>query len=86
METIAHLIPHELEASSDLWMPADRIAKISVPALLLVGGASPAWAHNTVRAVADAIPGARHTSLDGQTHGAADDVLAPVLVDFFTQG
>jgi hypothetical protein len=35
------------------------------------------------RRVAAAIPNAQHASLDDQTHGVADDVIAPVLVQFF---
>ena len=84
LEAMAHLVPHELAAASGMWMPADRIAKISIPALLLDGGASPAWCRNTVQGVAETITGARRVSLAGQTHGAADEVLLPVLVDFFT--
>ncbi len=84
LETLAHLVPYELAVACEQWMPADRIAKISIPALLLDGGASQAWCRNTVRAVAETITGARHVSLAGQTHGAADEVLLPVLVDFFT--
>ena len=61
-------------------MPTDRLANVRVPTLVLSGGASPDWARNAVDAVAATIPGARHVSLDGQTHGAADEVLAPVLV------
>jgi hypothetical protein len=33
--------------------------------------------------VAAAVPGARTRVLEGQTHGAADDVLAPVLIEWF---
>jgi pimeloyl-ACP methyl ester carboxylesterase len=64
-------------------MPSERLAGIRVPTLVLGGGNSPEWFQNTVRAVAATIPEAQLRSLDGQDHGAADDVLAPVLVEFF---
>jgi len=83
MEAIAHTLPYDLEICGDQTLPRSRLAKIEVPTLALSGGASPDWARNAVDAVAAAIPGAQHTSLDGQTHGAADDVLAPVLLKFF---
>jgi len=83
MEALAHTLPYDLAICGDMSMPADRLATIAIPTLAISGGASPDWARNTVDAVAAAIPGARHTSLPGQTHGAADDVLAPVLVEFF---
>jgi pimeloyl-ACP methyl ester carboxylesterase len=84
MEAIAHTLPYDLAICGDQSVPTDRLAKIRVPTLVLSGGASPDWARNAVDAVAAAIPGARCVSLDGQTHGAADDVLAPVLAQFFT--
>jgi pimeloyl-ACP methyl ester carboxylesterase len=59
------------------------LASIQVPTLVVSGGNSPDWARNAVDAVAAVIPGAQHASLDGQDHGAADDVLAPVLKQFF---
>jgi hypothetical protein len=34
-------------------------------------------------ALAAAIPGARHQTLEGQTHEVAADVIAPALVAFF---
>jgi len=83
LEALAHTLPYDLTICGDQWIPAGRMAKISVPAHILGGGDSPAWFQETVRAVAAAVPGARHTLLEGQTHGAADDVLAPALVELF---
>lgn len=84
LEAIAHTLPYDLAICGDQRIPADRMAKISVPTHVLGGGESPAWARNTVHAVAAAIPNAQHILLEGQTHGAAADVLAPVLVKFFS--
>jgi len=36
------------------------------------------------RAVADAVPGAQHRTLTGQTHNVAPTVLTPAVVEFFT--
>jgi pimeloyl-ACP methyl ester carboxylesterase len=65
-------------------MPAGRLATIEVPTLALDGGASPDWARHSVREVAAVIPGARHITLEGQTHGADVKVLAPTLEEFFS--
>ncbi len=62
---------------------ARRLASLRMPALVMAGGASPQWMRNTAKAVAQAIPGAEYQVLEGQTHGAADEVLVPVLVSFF---
>jgi pimeloyl-ACP methyl ester carboxylesterase len=61
----------------------DRLAKISVPTLALAGGASPAWAREGTRAIAEAVPNGQARVLEGQTHRVADDVLIPVLMEFF---
>ncbi len=63
--------------------PAERLAKVAVPTLVLDGGASPAWIRESARRVAGMIPGARHRSLEGQTHDINPAVLAPVLEEFF---
>jgi len=84
MTAIAHTLRYDIAVCANNEMPSDRLAAIAVPTLVLGGANSPEWFHNSVRAVAGATPGARFRFLDGQDHGAADDVLAPVLVDFFT--
>jgi pimeloyl-ACP methyl ester carboxylesterase len=82
LEGIAHTLPYDLAICGDQSVPADRLATIEIPTLVLSGGDSPAWARNAVDAVAAAVPDARQRTLAGQTHGVADDVLAPVLVEF----
>lgn len=64
-------------------LPAEPFASIAVPTLVLSGTNSPEWIRATAGAVAAAIPGSRHMTLDGQGHSATPDVLSPVLVDFF---
>jgi pimeloyl-ACP methyl ester carboxylesterase len=83
MSSLAHTLAYDITLCGDTnEMPAARLAGIDVPTLVLGGGNSPEWFHNTVRAVAETIPGAELRFLAGQDHGAADDVLAPVLIDF----
>jgi pimeloyl-ACP methyl ester carboxylesterase len=83
MTAIAHTLSYDVTVCANNEMPSDRLAGIRVPTLVLGGGNSPAWFHSTVRAVAATVPGAQHRFLDGQDHGAADDVVAPVLVECF---
>ena len=65
-------------------LPADRWAKVAVPVLVADGGASPAWMRHTADAVAAVLPDARRSTLAGQQHAVAPEVLVPVLTDFFT--
>lgn len=81
-EALAHTIPNELAVVGDQRIPAQRLATINVPTLVLSGGDSPPWAGDGAEAVTAAIPGSEHRVLEGQTHNAADDVLAPVLGSF----
>ena len=83
MTPYAHTLAYEVRLCNDGRVPVDRLAKISAPTLALAGGASPAWAHEGARAIAAAVPGGQARVLEGQGHGAADDVIIPVLTEFF---
>ncbi len=58
-------------------------ASVTVPTLVMVGGASPAFFHNGAQTLVDILPNARLRVLAGQDHGPADEVLAPALVEYF---
>ena len=63
--------------------PAAEWAAVKIPALVAVGGKSPAWMTNATRALADALPDARHRTLPGQNHMVKPQAIAPVLTEFF---
>lgn len=64
-------------------VPTKQAARVSVPALVMDGGASYPFMHVTALALAKAMPHAQHLTLEGQTHEVAADVIAPVLEEFF---
>lgn len=78
----ANTLPYDMVLGTD---PGDALAKISVPALALTGADSPAWMREVAARVARTIPGGELMTLAGQEHRVADEVLASVLVDFFTR-
>ncbi|MFL6138180.1 MAG: alpha/beta fold hydrolase [Frankiaceae bacterium] len=82
MRSIAHTLPYDLAICGDYVMPVDRLNRVDVPALVISGERSPAWMRDAADALAATLPSARRVTLDGQDHGAADDVLAPVLAGF----
>ena len=49
---------------------------------MLAGSASPAWLREAAVRAANAIPGARHDSLEGQDHNVAPDALTEAVVGF----
>ena len=66
-------------------LDAAQWAGIESPVLTVYGGKSPAWMKTSVRAVADAVPGADCHEVPGQTHLIKTAAIAPVLTGFFTR-
>ncbi len=83
MLAIAHTCAYDSALAVHSELPADRLAALSMPVLVLTGGSSFPWIGRTAAAVADAIPRAELRVLEGQPHSPAPDVLAPELIRFF---
>jgi pimeloyl-ACP methyl ester carboxylesterase len=64
--------------------PADQASGVTVPALVLAGGASPEWMIDAGSQIADALPNGRFRVLEGHEHVVPPSVLAPVLTEFIT--
>ncbi|GAA1720770.1 alpha/beta hydrolase [Fodinicola feengrottensis] len=83
-ETIAHTLAYEAAVMGPgNALPAERLATVTQPTLVLTGGASPAWMVNAGKAVAATIPGAAHRVLEHQTHNVDPAALVPELLEFF---
>lgn len=84
LESLAHTLPYDVAVvGAGNRLPAERMASIGIPTVVMVGGASPAWAHAGAGALVAAIGGSGLVTLEGQTHAVDQAVLAPVLADFF---
>jgi pimeloyl-ACP methyl ester carboxylesterase len=87
MERMAHTLAYDgLIMGETMYgspLPLKRWRSVTVPTLVMDGGASQAWAHNGAQAITDVLPNAQRRTLEGQTHGADPAVLAPVLIEFF---
>jgi len=66
-----------------LAVPVAKAATISVPALVMYGGASFPFMRPTAQTLSAAIPGAELREVAGQPHPVAAEVLAPLLAEFF---
>lgn len=64
-------------------LPAGRWSSVTMPALVLDGGKSPAWMRRAMRSLAEVLPDAHLRTLEGQTHMVKAKAHAPVLVEFF---
>ncbi len=82
-ESVAPTLAYDNAIMGDGSVHTERLASITVPTLVIDGGASPAFMHNAAQAVVHALPNAQHRTLEGQTHDVAPEVLAPVLTEFF---
>jgi pimeloyl-ACP methyl ester carboxylesterase len=83
LESVAHTMPYDMALMGDATLLSERAPTVTVPTLVLDGGASEPWGHRSADAVAAAVPGAERGTLEGQTHEVASAPLAPVLAEFF---
>ena len=87
LEALAHTLAYDGAVMGDNMagdpLPAQRWTSATAPTLVMDGGASPAWIRNSAQALAAVLPNAQHRVLEGQTHAARPDVLAPEIERFF---
>lgn len=82
LEAIAHTLAYDAAIAGDLSLPAELIASISTPTLVIDGEASVPVMRAGARALAAALPDARHRSLADQTHDLDPGATAPVIEEF----
>jgi hypothetical protein len=89
-KALAHTLPYDCAIVDDYHkgkpIPAGRWPALASPPLVMAGGRSPAWMRHAMQTLAGALPAARYQVLDGQTHQVRPKALAPVLLQFFSQG
>jgi len=83
LESVAHIIAYDGTIMGNSSVPAARLAKVTMPVLVMAGGASPDWLPNAAEATAKALPHGGYRLLEGQTHDVDPKVLAPELEEFF---
>jgi pimeloyl-ACP methyl ester carboxylesterase len=83
-EALAHTLIYNAMIIGDFSLPAERIATVTVPTLLIDGGETP-WLSHAAQAVAEVLPNAQRRTLKGQPHNVAPEAMAPALIEFFTQ-
>jgi pimeloyl-ACP methyl ester carboxylesterase len=89
MEAIAHTLAYDGEIMEGLMLgkpfPAERAkrwASVTIPTLIMNGGAGWPFMRTGADALAKIMPNAERRTLEGQTHDVNPEVLAPVLVEF----
>jgi pimeloyl-ACP methyl ester carboxylesterase len=87
MEAIASSLPYDAAALGYAHggaLPEERVASITVPALVLCGGATYPFLQEVAARIAKTLPNGTYETLDGQSHDVSPEVLAPALVKFFS--
>ena len=82
-EAIAHTLAYDATIMGDYTLPVDIAKAITVPTLLIVGGASFGFMGETADALAELIPNAQRATVEGQAHNVDPAALALVLERFF---
>jgi pimeloyl-ACP methyl ester carboxylesterase len=87
LEAVAHTLPYDGMIVDGTMngkpLPKTRWASVTIPTLVMDGGKSPAFMQQGAEELAAILPHAQRRRLEGQDHGPADEVLVPVLVEFF---
>jgi pimeloyl-ACP methyl ester carboxylesterase len=85
MQAVAPSLAHDSAAMGDRdggLVPHDLLARVDVPALVMVGGADHGFMIDVARTLVDGLPDARLAHLLGAGHDAGPDIVAPALLRF----
>jgi pimeloyl-ACP methyl ester carboxylesterase len=89
LEMIAPTLAYDSEVMGDIGrdgtIPVDQASRVTVPALVLTGGADYPWMIDVGRRLADTMPNGLHRVLEGQEHTVPPEVLVPVLAEFLAE-
>jgi pimeloyl-ACP methyl ester carboxylesterase len=88
LEAIAPTLAYDAAAmGNDRSVPVDRASKVKAQTLVMDGGASlkfMPFMRTSAEKLAKAIPNAQRRTIEGQSHDVSSEVLAPVLIEFFS--
>jgi pimeloyl-ACP methyl ester carboxylesterase len=81
MKALAHTLVYDTRITGGF--DVQRLGAIATPTLIVDSSASDERLHAWAQTAADALPNGVHRTLEGQWHGVAPEVLAPVMRDFY---
>jgi hypothetical protein len=84
LEAIAHTLVYEATLVGDLGFPAELVASVTVPTLVVDGENSAPIMHGAAEALVQTLPDGRRRTLAGQTHDISPGALGPVLEEFLS--
>jgi pimeloyl-ACP methyl ester carboxylesterase len=82
-EKLAHTLAYDARIMGDYVPPVELAATLDTPTLVLTGGASFPFMHETAKLLVESLPNGRHELLEGEEHNVGPEVLGPALARFF---
>ncbi len=79
---VAPTLAYDAAIMGDYSLPAERLAAIGIPTLVINGERSDPRLRRAARALWEVLPDVQHRVLEGQTHDLAPAAVAPLLRDF----
>jgi pimeloyl-ACP methyl ester carboxylesterase len=86
LKAVAHALPYDAAVMTQFKVPRARFASIRTRVLVMHGSKTQQRLKVAAREVANAIPGAQHRELPGQTHNVRPDVLTAATMEFLAPG
>ncbi len=83
-EALAHTLAYDATVMGDYSLPTERARSVTVPTLVMAGGASWGWMHNTAQTLTNTLPNGQLRTLEGQEHNVNPAAMATVLKEFFS--
>ncbi len=87
MEAVAPTLAYDSAAMGDRdggLVPADVLPAVTVPTLVVAGGADHPFMLHVARTLVEGLPDARLLHLEGARHDVGPDVVAPAVLPFLT--
>jgi len=85
LEAMAPTLAYDAAIVGDGDLPANRVASVTVPTLMIESTDSPQWLRKATSALAHALPNAEHRALAGQFHQPDPALQAAELKRFFSR-
>ena len=87
LKAVAHTLAYDTSFTEPLQrsrpIATGTWANLRQPAMIVGGTRSDTWMRNAQKAIADALPNARHQELAGENHMVKPTAIAPMIREFF---
>jgi pimeloyl-ACP methyl ester carboxylesterase len=84
LESVAPTIAYDAAVvGEEGFVPVDRAAKLHIPTLVMNGGETYPFMFESAKRLANTIPNAQYSVLEGQRHEVEAPAIGPVLIEFF---